>query len=89
MVDVGRTLLEVRAAAEEPASGEAAVESVEKDGRVSQRRDRPGALLPNDGRPILGLVLRYYWAVPMLRHDEDKWRQRATRDLSQHPLQTP
>ena len=104
MVDVRRTLLEVRAAAQEPASGEAAVDSVEKDGR---RRARLGALPPKtrwqthqvchsehfshraDGRPVLVLVLRYYWAVPMLRHDEDKRRQRVTRDLSQYPLHVP
>ena len=45
-------LLEVRALAEEPASGEATLHSVEKDGRTSQRRTRPGVLLPNDGRPV-------------------------------------
>ena len=41
--------------------------SVGKDGRMRVRRTRLGALLPNDDSPIRELVLRYYWAVPMLQ----------------------
>ena len=93
MVDVRWMLLEVRATAGESFSGEGAFDSVEQDGRRRTRPDallpKTRWQTPQvchsehlshraDGHPNLVLFLRYHWAVPILRQDDDKRRRRAT-----------